>query len=308
MEQTPDPGRFWVRFAPRPWPGAPGLWLDLFDRGLGRAGAAAAGQPLAWSRDRLNDVLYLPPVEAGRRAELERLVGRLAGAGTPLVVQQVAGDGRLESGPPPVWDLLSPLASGDLEPLARLPAGAAAVWPLIAGYTADPGLWQEGLGQLAAAGVATVVGIAAELSPLDRRRLMEAAGEQGFEALFHGEPPSEREFARRAWEWGLEPFAERPLPEGSEPQRGNRRLAALLARIGELWLRLGRSEARGQAFFRAARWVDREVHDLRSLSRDGNLGVVGWLDESSRQVIDEFVAAARSSLLEELRREYLEPG
>jgi len=79
--------------------------------------------------------------------------------------------------------------------------------------------------------------------------------------------------------------------------------------IGELWLRLGRLESRGQAFYRAARWVDREGHDLMVLAREGNLGVVSWLDRESRDQVEEIAVNDRSTLLEELYREYLEtPG
>jgi hypothetical protein len=104
----------------------------------------------------------------------------------------------------------------------------------------------------------------------------------------------------------MEPWMARPLPTGPAGQVRNRRLAETLALIGELWLRLGRAEARGQAFYRAARWVDRESHDLVVLAREGNLGVVTWLDEDSRAVVEEFATEEESTLLRELRRQYLE--
>ena len=87
-----------------------------------------------------------------------------------------------------------------------------------------------------------------------------------------------------------------------------RLLAEELALIGELWFRLGRSESRGQGFYRAARWVDREAHDLTALAREGNLGVVSWLDIESRDLIQEIVANGSASLLAELREEYLGPS
>ena len=65
-------------------------------------------------------------------------------------------------------------------------------------------------------------------------------------------------------------------------------------------------KVRGQAFYRASRWVDREPHDVAALAREGNLGVIDWLDPADREVIDELVATGESSLLSELRHQYLD--
>jgi hypothetical protein len=154
--------------------------------------------------------------------------------------------------------------------------------------------------------VERVQGICPDLSPAERRRIVDSLGETGFDKLFHGEAPSERSFSVAVSHLGLEPFLARPLPESPSRLRSNRRLAAELAWIGELWLRLGKAEARGQAFYRASRWVDREPHDVAALAREGNLGVIDWLESADREVIDEVVATGESSLLSELRRQYLD--
>ena len=49
-----------------------------------------------------------------------------------------------------VYDLLPLLLEGDLGRLASLPSGATVVWPLIAGISNDPVLWQDGCGRLTA--------------------------------------------------------------------------------------------------------------------------------------------------------------
>ena len=222
-----------------------------------------------------------------------------------MLVQVLPGTLQARSGPAYVYDLMQVIATRQLEELTRLPAGSSILWPLVGGYTDDPALWQEILPGLAECGVSRVQGLAADLPPADRRRIVEIAGEQGFDRLFHGRPPSEREFASAVTRFGMEPFLARPLPKAPARLRGNRRLAEELALIGELWLRLGRSESRGQGFYRAARWIDREAHDLTALAREGNLGVVSWLDIDSRELVQEIVANGSTSLLAELREEYL---
>ncbi len=264
-------------------------------------------ESVVWPREPLDDVFYLPPVADAFRQQRRELATRMTDAGTPVVVQHLPNEAPMVEGPAAVYDLLEALLARDYDALAGVPAGATAIWPLIGGYTDDASSWQTGLGHLADAGVGCVQGIAADLSPGDRRRLVNEAGEAGFEALFHGPVPSERRFAQAVADFGLAAFADRPLPSTSAALRGNRRLAALLATIGELWLRLRRGEARGQAYYRAARWIDRESHDLWTLGREGNLGVVTWLDGPSRSLLEGFVSTGECPLLEQLRRDYLTP-
>ena len=306
LEQSPDPNHCWVRFTPRNWPGARSLWLDLFTRGLGRSDKGASEPStgsLPMARD---DVVYLPPVENTGIETRRELIEQAVAQTTPLLVQSLPGESPANPRVTWVYDLLQVLVSREIEALATLPSGSSAVWPLIGGYTDDPGLWEEGLGLLAAAGVIQIQGINADLSPAERRRLVDEAGEEGFDRLFHGSPPSERAFASAVHRHGMTPFLDRPLPESPGRLRANRALAAQLALAGELWLRLGRAESRGQALYRASRWVDRESHDLVALAEDGNLGVVTWLDPASRQVVQELVDTGASSLLSELTGEYLE--
>ena len=98
------------------------------------------------------------------------------------------------------------------------------------GLTDDPVLWEEGCARLAASGVRCVQGVAPALSPSDRRRLAERWGKEKeneealFAALFHREPPSERDFARAAQRHGLAPFLPRPLPRPPVLRIENRRI------------------------------------------------------------------------------------
>ncbi len=306
IEQTPDLGRCWVRYAFRPWPGSSDLWLDLFSRGLGQGPGKGTDLDEPVIVGSLDDVAYLPPVDGSQEGFRKQLAERLGSAGSPVLAQSLPGTELVSSGATEIYDVLQAVATGDLAKLDTVPSGAAVVWPLISGYTVDVGIRENGLSRLAAAGVTFVQGIAADLPPSDRRRVVRVAGEQGFERLFHGQAPSEREFAAAVHRSGMEPFLRRPLPLAPTRLVHNRRLAELLASIGELWLRLGRAESRGQVFYRDARWVDRDTHDLMVLAREGNLGVVTWLDDDSRRAIQEIAARDESTLFQELRREYLE--
>jgi len=259
----------------------------------------------------LDNVLYLPPVPPHGAVARDELARALLAFGTPVVIQLFPGE---ETAVPPasgaafVFDLLSSLLEHDLEALRGLPAGATAVWPLLPGLTDDPELWELGCGNLAAAGVRCVQALTPALSPADRRRLAEGwGGEQTFDALFHGHPPSERDFARAAYRHGLEPFLLRPLPR--PPARGarNRWIGGVVALAGELWLRLGRPVEQGQAFYRAARWIDRTAYDLEALAREGNLAVLP-LDPASREIVGECAATGESARLARLLEEYLAPG
>jgi hypothetical protein len=329
--QLPEPGFLWIRYTPRSgrgapgWPGPPGPWLDLAGGGLaGWETGAAALPPLDPSP--LDDVLYLPPVRpelAARRDELARL--HLA-RGTPVLVQLLPGEA-----PPPepavaVYDLLPVLIAGavpggpegarsatsGLETLPDLPAGAAAVWPLLPGIGEDEELWEAVCTRLAAAGAQVVQAVRPRLAPADRRRLAELGGAASYSAVFHRDAPEPRAFAHRAHRHALAPFLPRPLPRPPILLRENRRLAGLLALAGELWLRLGRPAEAGHGLFRAAREADRASWDLAALERDGNLTVLGWLGEEGRRLVEEALEAGPEGppprLLEELMGEYLEQG
>ncbi len=206
-----------------------------------------------------------------------------------------------------VLDLLDCLLRNHLAACDRAPAAAAAAWPLLPGITDDPALWEEGCARLAAAGVRQAQGIVVQLTPQDRRWLVERRPDVPFEAVFHREPPPERAFDRVASRHGLTPFPPRPLPGGPRALRGNRRAAGALALAGELWLRLGRPAAQGEALYRAARFADKSGRDLEALAREGNLGLLDWLDALGRGVVEDLARTGGCGLVDGLRIEYLAP-
>jgi hypothetical protein len=318
----PEAGRFWIRYVPRAWEPPEHPWVHLAEGRLGEWGRAAsqaaqkagigtnvfallAGEPL-------DDVLYLPPVPTRRAAARDKLAGSRLVDGTPVVLQLFPGDEStvpVVSGMAFVFDLLPALLARDFERMDKVPRGGTAVWALISGLTDDPALWDEGCARLAAAGVRCVQAVAPELSPADRRRLAERwATEENeealFEALFHKQPPSERDFARVAHRHGLTPFLPRPLPRPPVLRIENRRIGGVLALIAELWLRLGRSEEQGQAFFRDARWIDETQYDVEAVADEGNLAVLP-LEPASHQVIAEVVETGASELLNGLLADYV---
>lgn len=318
----PEAGRFWIRYVPRSWEPPEQPWVHLAEGRLGEWGRVAAQKAAAGTNvftllaeEPLDDVLYLPPVPGKRAAARDKLASSRLVDGTPVVLQLFPGE---EPGVPAVsgvafvLDLLPALLARDLDRLGRVPEGAAAVsavWPLISGLTDDPALWDEGCARLAAAGIRCVQAVAPDLSPSDRRRLAERWGKEDdegelFEALFHREPPSERAFARAARRHGLDPFLPRPLPRPPVLRIENRRIGGTLALLAELWLRLGRSEEQGQAFFRAARWIDATQYDVEAVADDGNLAVLP-LDPASRDVVAEIVETGGAGLLNELLEEYV---
>jgi len=323
-EQLPDPGRFWIRYAPRTWEPPEHPWVHLAEARLGEWGRTVSQKiaPAAESISALesladtplDDVLYLPPVPSRRAAARDKLASSRLVDGTPVVIQLLPGDESTVpavSGVAFVYDLLAALLSRDLERFDRFehPERAVAVWPLIAGLTDDPELWDAGCARLAAAGVRCVQAITPVLEPAGRRRLADRFGkereEEVFDALFHREPPPERDFARSAHRHGLDPFLRRPLPRPPVLRIENRRLGGALALLAELWLRVGRPEVQGQSFYRAARWIDQTAYDVAALERDGNLAVLPF-DAASRAVVADLLETGESSLLETLLAEYVE--
>jgi len=102
--RLPEPGRFWIRHAPRRWEGPEQPWLDLAAGRLGRSSrpdAAGAGdedgQPglgdlLGSTEPPLDDVLYLPPVPEELAGWRDSLAERALAGGTPVLVQLLPGD------------------------------------------------------------------------------------------------------------------------------------------------------------------------------------------------------------------------
>jgi hypothetical protein len=311
--RLPEPGHCWIRYAPRSWEGPERPWLDLGSGRIGRSGAGPLhpGLPLGDFEPPIDDLLVLPPVPARLAAARDALARRALAGGAPVLVQLLPGDetslaAASGDGAVLVVDLLAALLAGELERLPALPAqAAAAVWPLLPGISDDPGLWERGCRQLAAAGLVRLQAMVPALGPGDRRRLAAGLGEGAFEALFHRQPPAERELARAAHRHGLAPFLPRPLPRPPLLRAGNRRIAGLLALAAELWLRVGRPVGQAQALFRAARWLDSTAYDVDALSREGNLGVVTALDPLARRAVIEATGGGDPALVAELLAEYL---
>lgn len=301
--QRVEPAHLWIRFRPARWPGPQEPWLDLAAGGLGssRPGAELGVSPARM--DALDDLVYLPVVAAERREERDGLAAQLVGRGVPILAQVRPGEAPPAAPVLTVFDPLSSLLAGDLEPLAELPAGSTVVWGLVAGITDDADLCRCGLERLAQAGAARVVPLAPRLEPRQKRRLA-GSDEQAFARLFHGDTPSERAFARRAAEAGLATRFDRPEPPVGTPRPGNRRVAARLAQIADLWLVLGRPEADAQELFRAARWSEGADHDLAALAREGNLGVLNWLSAKARRQVEASLSSETPPLLAELEAEY----
>ena len=309
-ELLPEPAHLWIRYRPRRWPGPVGWWLDLATEALGREASHRNILP-GTEAPIVDDVVYLPPVPPSLESERRALSERLTAVGTPVVYQLLDGVGPAPAGASPVSDVTASLVAGDLEPLAEV--GGCVAWGLIPGVTDGPDLIRRGLDRLRESDAHQVVGVIPSLRRSERRALLEtgvdrrdeaAAGDR-FRALFHGPPPSLRAFARAVHGAGLSPFFPRPLPGGGTGVANNRRLAGALTRAAELWLELGQVESRAQAMFRAARKIDRETHDFSQLAREGNLGVVGWLDLESRRVVEELTVHGTSTLLDSLKKEYL---
>jgi hypothetical protein len=306
-ELAPEPARHWIRFSPKRWPAAGAPWLDLAERRLAWSDGAPE-VPLPEPPSPRLDLVYLPPLPRARRAERERWVVDYERAGGVALVQ-VDAEEALEptATGARVVDLFAQVLAEDATPLADLPLEVSAVLPLLPGLSADAGAWRPWLAALAARGRRRVSGLAVELTPPDRRRLAELGGEARWEAIFHGETPSERDFARAVAAAGLDPFPSRPQAALPPRRRRNRELATVLAEGGDLWLRLGLPEADGQALLAAARHVEATALDVASLAREGNLGVVSWLSPLARELVAEQAESGRSEHVERLRRQYLAP-
>lgn len=306
--QRPEPSRFWIRHRPARWPAADGPWLDLATGRLESGGTAGEPPPFDGALDRLDDLVYLPPVAASHAGWRDRLAAALVERGLAVLVQLLPEQAAPRAaGAIVCLDPLPGLLAGHGAAAVTLPAGGVVAYGLIAGRTDSRELLAATAERLAAAGAATLVPLAVELTPR-QKRLLAGDDERAFERLFHGPPPSERAAARVVADRRLTPFFDRP-PLGGRPDRqSNRRLAARLVQIADLWLRLGKAEAPAQELFRAARWIERSEHDLAALARDGNLGVLSWLEGPARRQLEAALDEDPPRVLGELRAAWLEGG
>lgn len=175
------------------------------------------------------------------------------------------------------------------EPRPR--AGAAVVWPLVAGWTDQPEVLASAMARLAAAGARRVAPRVLELAAPERRLLadrLQSAWPEAFDALFHGgeTPPDARAVRDAAEAAGLEPRLPRPLPAPPLPLR-LRRARELAGRIIELGDAAGDE---GPAYYRAARFLDRGEVDIDAAAREGNLGVLPWLEEPAKTAVEAWLS------------------
>jgi len=280
--------------------------LDPAERRIswpGGDGAVPLPRPPAGPRV---DVVFVPAVPRGRRAERERWILDLErGGGAALVAVELDEAAEPAATGTRLVDLLEPLLSG-APPAAidLLPPEVTALFPLLPGLSGDADSWRPWLAALGRAGRRAVVGVAPELTPPDRRQLAERAGEERFEAIFHGDVPSEHEFARAATAAGLEPWLARPRVDLPPRRARNRELATLLAEAGDLLVRLGSGEAEGSALLAASRHLEATPLDVAALAREGNLAVLSWLPAPAREIVEAHVEQGQVERLEQLRERW----
>ena len=325
-EHVAEPANLWIRHSFSRWPpaGENDFWCDLATGGLRSPGAAADAASVD-ARDAVEllhsvaDVVYVPPVAAGHGPLRSSLIEAAVGTGVPLLIQLPAKDllGTTPRGSNladvalntvVVIDLLDTLVRGAAtlrgdvkeERQPSLPfepspfQDATVVWPLVTGWTDQPGVLEQAMGRLAAAGARRTVPRTMRFDARERRLLAEhlqSTWPEAFDALFHGDdsPPDEAAFRTAAAAAGLEYRLPRPLPAPPLPPRLRlaRELAGHLIELGDA------AVTGGDACYRAARFLDRDEIDIEAAAREGNLGVLPWLEDPVRQAVEEWLAAQR---------------
>src|SRR5206468_11641083 len=154
---------------------------------------------------------------------------------------------------------------------------AAAIFPFLPGWTAEPAVVDSLAAAAKEGGAASFSAIPPTLDGEGRRAAVEArtsvdpsAGDSFFELVHHGsggdrlieEAASARAAAQRR---GLRPHPPRPLGRGERP--GNS-LAA--SRLEELAEEHEAEEPRAALLYAAVRWIDGAARDLASIAREGN--------------------------------------
>jgi hypothetical protein len=309
-ELEPRASRLWIRFSPRRWPAAARPHLDLVERRI--AWRAAGGRASAFDLPApapAGEVVLLPPLRKERTREKQAFAASVVAAGGYVLFQEYGTEtsGGVGSEVTPLVDLLFPLLEGDLAVIDTVSPQGVVLVPLLPILSSDESSWEAILRRLEARAPLAVVGVAPELAPADRRRLVEQLGEESFERVHHAGGSAielERGFARAAAAAGLNPFFERPEVGLAPRAARNRRMAAVLFEAGERWLALGRGEADGVSLLAAARHVESATQEIEALARERQLALLPFLSPLARETVERFVADGRSALLAELRAEW----
>lgn len=320
-EHVAEPANLWIHHSFSRWPlaGEDEFSCDLATGSLRSSGAAADAASVD-ERDAVEllhsvtDVVYVPPVAAEYGPLRSGIVEAAAATGAPLLVQVVRGRpaGATAADLPPnatiVLDVLDSLVRqaatlrDDFKeerqpglPFEPSPLqDATLVWPLVSGWTDQPGVLGPAMAWLAAAGAKRAVPRTMHFDARDRRLLaerLERTWPEAFDAVFHGDdsPPDEAAFRRAAEDAGLQHRLPRPLPAPPLPARLRlaRELAGHLIELGDA------AVTGGDAYYRAARFLDRDEIDVEAAAREGNLGVLPWLEDPVRQAVEQWLTGRR---------------
>ena len=325
-EHVAEPANLWIRHSFSRWPavGEDDFWCDLAIGSLGSSGPATDGAS-ADAADAVElvrsviDVVYVPPLAAEHGPLRSSIIEAAVGTGVPLLIQLTANDlpstrerslslADVAPNAVVVVDLLDSLVCraatwrGDFEedrqpslPFEPFPfQDATLVWPLVTGWTDQPGVLEQAMGRLAAAGAKRTVPRTMRFDARERRLLAEhlqSTWPEAFDAVFHGDdsPPDEAAFRTAAAAAGLDHRLRRPLPAPPLPERLRlaRELAGHLIELGDA------AVTGGDAYYRAARFLDRDETDIEAAAREGNLSVLPWLEPSARQAAEQWLAAQR---------------
>jgi hypothetical protein len=300
--QRPEPGRAWIAWSPSSWSCGPELWTDL------ARGRLEGHRPFREQLPELDllgvdDLLYVPPVRKDLRQERDRWVAEAVETGAPVLVQVLPGEACEVVGVRTIVDLLPALLDGDPGRLASLGEGGVALWAIVPGLTDGPELQEEVCALLEERGLVGLQVLVPEIPSVLRRRLGESSPEV-FDALFHASPLTERGLVRIAHRHGLAPFMAR-RPVGHPRIVRNREIAAVLAQVAELTIRLGDPMAEAQVFLRAARGAEASQRDLVALVREGNLQLLEWVDSRTVEIVEELARDGTHSRLDDLMARYL---
>ena len=306
-QHPPEPSNLWMDAALRIVGRRDALWIDLRLGDLG--GVLLANLGSARPSSTPPGTIYIPPVPAEEKSQVTEVATWARSIGSS-VLEQIVVRGEPSPVSPhsePLYDLLELSLSGDWDALKDLPPQCQILWPLLSGLSDDEEQVEQGLAALAALRPRAVIAVVPELSPATRRLLSERLGDLAFGSVFHGQRSDPRRFAAACRQAGLEFL---PGREGRTAGRRpgdslEQRAASELGLIADLWGDVYESESRAQEFYRAARWFEETSYDLRSLLRDGNLGVVPWMDPEIESVARELAEGAkRSELLQQTALAY----